>query len=380
MADRPTDKQLQAWKVTHGGSWGYDEQRRKITLRHTWLDQAHIERGESMSDCVARRTRRRRDVEETAEVAGDGTVRGLLDDWLLHASINAKAQTISSYTTSAKHIARYLGATTKVRDLTSKKIEAMFAAHTQGRRSSTVKTLSNHWGQVRRYGARHKMLPRELASDLAEAELPKLGVNDSKDKEWFDLHDFEVVRSHLIADRTPQNMMFLTMMLCGLRPGEALGLKWQYVDLVKRQLRADAVIERHGLWTHTMKTDRHHPHAHRTIPIPADLALALRDIRPVDVDPNSFVFSERGKHLGVNVGVNHALRIAAECRVKPISPNGYRHTFASICRHNGMPYEQLAKLMGHKDTQQIIHTYGHPMAPTTPVDLDRFLGTAETDA
>jgi integrase len=64
-------------------------------------------------------------------------------------------------------------------------------------------------------------------------------------------------------------------------------------------------------------------------------------------------------------------------QVPRVSPNGYRHTFASVCRHHGMPYEQLAKLMGHRDATMIITTYGHPIVNTAPVDLDRYLGNPE---
>jgi integrase len=73
----------------------------------------------------------------------------------------------------------------------------------------------------------------------------------------------------------------------------------------------------------------------------------------------------------LDTGAKH---IAREAGVRFVNPNGYRHTFASICRHRGMPYEVLAKLMGHKNVRMIVLHYGHPVVDPAALDLSLYLG------
>jgi integrase len=56
---------------------------------------------------------------------------------------------------------------------------------------------------------------------------------------------------------------------------------------------------------------------------------------------------------------------------RAITPNGFRHTNASLLIAAGYSYTNIAEHLGHKNTQMLILVYGHPtgrlLDPTTMV-------------
>jgi integrase len=380
------------------GSWGYDPARGKITLRHRWDGKAYTERGDTADDCLARRNRRRRDATVQAALVGDGTMGALLEAWFAHASRGKKQGTIRNYRWSIDHISRRIRPETSVTDLTVTAVEELWTSVADEGIVSGLATMRSHLGMALDFGERRDMIPSDIRQRLRSAEFPRLPPRGSGHR-WFSLEDYATVRAHLLARGGTRNTLFLTMLLCGLRPGEALGLRWEHVDLENRTLRVEGTIERYGTtrgaYSTRLKTDHRHECAHRILPLPADLTLALQRLRlaalptehyveqiagpPLRAD--GFVFVEgvdarsRGQLTTDDAVWRHALKVAAAARLEHINPNGYRHSFASMCRHNGMPYEELAKLMGHKTTQMIIQTYGHSIKATSPSDIDRFLNT-----
>lgn len=372
-------------RLPHGmGSLGYDAARRQITLRHRWNGRPWIERGESIAECERKRDRRRRDMDMRAGLAGDGTLGGLLEGWFEFEVASCKAvDTLKGYRNTINHLDRHLGTDVATHDIGVQAWEDMLAAVVgAGLGTASLGKLRTHVGMALAFGLRRSLVPASVLDAWRVAKAPQMPALDSRHV-WFDLDDYAVVRSHFIRDRQCRNILFAVMLLCGLRPGEALGLKWEYVDLGRRVLRVEGRIERRNQpeWSPVLKTDHLHRFAHRSVPIPADLALVLAE-RPRD---DELVFIEdtgraKGRLVRFDAMQDHARATASNLRVQYVNPNGYRHSFASMCRHNHMPYEVLAKLMGHKDTREIIATYGHPMVDAASVDLDRYLGTPEGGA
>jgi integrase len=382
MAERPKVDELPVMSRGDGG-WGFDEKRSKITLRHRWHGKQHIERGETPQECLIRRDRRRRDADVRATLSGDGTVGGLLAAWLEFQQEGRAAGTAVSYNWTIKRVRRLLGADVLVTELNIGDIETMYARAAREIPGS-INKFRAHVNMALDFGVRRKLMPAAVREELRQAIVPPIQVRAPLgEQRWFDLADYVRVRGYLLAHREARNALFLTMLLCGLRPGEAMGLRWEYVDLDARVLRVEGTIGRVGTdkdrYTRVLKTDRPNNRcAHRQVPIPGDLKLVLDQLPRID----EFVFIEdiartRGQRIGFRAVEHHAHEISMRLQVPRVSPNGYRHTFASVCRHHGMPYEQLAKLMGHRDATMIITTYGHPIVNTAPVDLDRYLGNPE---
>lgn len=384
MAERPTTYPPLA---DGEGSWGYEEDRRKIVLRHYWPlggkaagSKLYPERGETFQECIDKRTRRRRDLDRRAGVSGPETLADLLDLWFEHVATNKAERTRNSYLTTINHLTRELGAETHPMDLTVEAFEAMGKRLVEQRGLGTGSMAKRrcHLSMALGFAARRKMISPELHLELSLAEWPDMPPTTG-DKRWHDLTAFGKVRRHLVENPGVRNTLFAVQMLAGLRPGEALGLKREFVDGEARLLRVEGqIIEPHPLWTTVLKTDHLHRRAHRTIPMVADLTLLL-DALPdegelyfiEDVGPN------RGQSITFGMMNDHARKICDVLRLPYVPPNGYRHTYASANLHHGMQPEQLAVLLGHLNTTEIMRTYGHLMKGMTPPDADRYLGTPQ---
>lgn len=398
------------------GGWGWEPARRVITLRYRH-DDGHpdIERGTTPEECKTKRKRKERDRMLAASVTGDGTVGSLLERWLTDV-IRGKADgTVDNYRRSVRYITGQIDPLTPVISLTPTMVTVMFAELAEpgrttgpcrnGRRSRTRRALGKrslhvvktHLNMALDFGVENDLIPADVRIKLKAYKVPV--VAKPAKPEWFDLADYDKMTAYLAGHLDVRNAVFVVMLLCGLRVGEALGLRWKYVDLERGVLRVEGQMvragSRRGGWTTVLKTDHAHNFAHRAVPIPG-LALTVlewlkatrvespgvvQDNRGRDISVDEFVFVERSGDCSGGVvpasAINrHTLRLAAEVGVKALCPKGYRHTFASVCIHNGMVYELLAKLMGHQDTTQIIQTYGHPMIDPATIDLERYLGGA----
>jgi integrase len=368
-------------RIAHGdGTWSYDAGRSKIELRHLVDGKRYVERGETTDECIAKRNRRRRDIADLQGLANAGSsLDRMVDEWMAFDGRGKSPQTIGGYRWSMEHVKRHLGHL-EATEVGLRDLETMYVALIDGGMSaaSLVKLRSN-LKMAFDYGIRHGFVSETSATLVRRSKMPG-GAQRSRSKLWFNLSEYETVRQHLVVDRSVRHSLMLSILLAGLRPGEALGLKWDHVDIPGAVLRVEGQIQRPRIgvpatYSTDLKTDRHGDHAHREVPIAGDLKLVLAELqRTAD---SEFVFSEWGSHVPINALQDTARAIAADAGVRYVNPNGYRHTFASVCRHHGMPYEQLAKIMGHADASMIIQTYGHPLVAPTAVDLDRYVGSVE---
>jgi integrase len=366
-------------KLARGqGSFGWDEARGKVTLRHRWGGQAHIERGDTFEECEIRRDRRRRDLDVRASLAGDSALAAVVAGWLEFQEQGHAEQTNIAYRWSARNIMLGLGIDADLMTATVGDVEDMWTALGRRLGPASMTKVRTHWGMILDYAGRRKCVTPDRLDELRSARVPP-STPVAVRRTFHDLAGFTLARNYLVADGGPLAGLFLLMMLCGLRPGEAMGLQWRYVDLAAGTLRVEGTIKRgrtanRGTYSTVLKTDHRHAYAHRTVPLATDLRLALPALQRHAT--GDFVCP--GPHgdgwLSFDAVRVYARDLALALRVGHVTPNGYRHTFASVARHNGMPYEVLAKLMGHATTAEIIHTYGHPVADVTTPDIERYLG------
>ncbi len=180
-----------------------------------------------------------------------------------------------------------------------------------------------------------------------------------------------------LAERLPDQplgAMFLLMLRCGLRPGEAVAVHWDDLD-------GDVLHIRHGLQrdggraeiVRQLKTKN----SERPIRLPGEVVAAIAQHRkqqtrdrlaaPVWLHPELMFTSSNGglvdpanlrrswkaicRDLNVTVTVGDKTRHPA--------PNELRHSCVSMLAYMGIPNEQIAALVGHTTTRMIEQTYGH---------------------
>ena len=186
----------------------------------------------------------------------------------------------------------------------------------------------------------------------------------------------EQARTFLAAtEGTPLVGMWVTMAYLGVRPGEAAGLSWDDIDdrgvvHVRRarklgELGAAVVGATKNAWSV------------RSLDAPPAVLSALRARRKQQArerlaagglwaNPNDLVFtSPTGRPTDpALVRREFAAVIERAGLGDGWTPNHLRHTAASLMAHAGVPIEEVADQLGHRDTRMASLHYRHRIKPT----------------
>jgi integrase len=160
-----------------------------------------------------------------------------------------------------------------------------------------------------------------------------------------------------------------TALLTGCRSGELLALTWDRVDLERGALRVDRSLawvpgaERgYGKSTPVLgppKTDS----SYRTLEMAPDLVHDLKVWRlqsRYSKDEDCVFANSLGKPLHrafLHKGLRAALGRCAD--LPHVDVHGLRHSFASIMIGLGKPVTQVAKILGHKNSDITLKVYSH---------------------
>ena len=186
--------------------------------------------------------------------------------------------------------------------------------------------------------------------------------------------------------------LWYVLLTTGLRPGEALALKWRHVDMEKREVKVRATLTRIGVrgWKLTKpKTEK----SRRTVPLPDVTVRELRrwkaqqSLERLAAGPmwrdHGFVFTNRhGGPLNLSNLARRCFRRVMERAglggygpEVPDKPRGQpgpkrrrlfipshrmyalRHTFASLLLADGVPLWLVSQLMGHTNITTTANNY-----------------------
>jgi len=181
--------------------------------------------------------------------------------------------------------------------------------------------------------------------------------------------------------------LFSVALACGLRLGEATGLKWEDVDLetgevqVKQQLQ---VVDK-TLVLQTLKTEK----SHRALVLPAVCIEALKAHRKRQLEERlkagdrwvdtGLIFTTyrqtkegKGRRMKVGAGLHprNVLRVfyhlldSAEPEIPRIRFHDLRHSAASLLIAEGVELVEVSKLLGHSEIRTTSDLYAHLMKPT----------------
>ena len=146
------------------------------------------------------------------------------------------------------------------------------------------------------------------------------------------------------------------MLLLGLRPGEAVALKWQDVDTNNKVLYVAGARKwtPNGYVIGATKTRR----SVRSLAMPPKLIEAFAHLERHGDD--DLCFPGRWGGVKDSSAMRHQLnRICNAAGITPITPYELRHTAASLLSDAGVPIEVLADLLGHTTTTMLEQVYRH---------------------
>jgi integrase len=155
----------------------------------------------------------------------------------------------------------------------------------------------------------------------------------------------------------PDEALWLSMLLLGLRPGEAVALRWCDLDLDQQVLHVAQARKRNpsGPVIGPPKTRR----GVRALRMPPALVRAVSHLEPGP--PEALAFPTRSGNLRDDRTLER--RLATLCRRAgidpPARPYELRHSAASLLSDAGVPIEVLADLLGHTSTQMLEQVYRH---------------------
>lgn len=155
----------------------------------------------------------------------------------------------------------------------------------------------------------------------------------------------------------------------GFRVGEGMAVCWSDVDFENKVIYTHRRYSGDKQKFVPAKTDT----SIRSIPVDDELLKVLQELRKEqdmvlfdreEVGKEDMVFYDRRYKIPTNSGLNKYLRVCLEelgIGNQEMTATAGRHTYGSYLLSQGIDIWVVAKILGHKDIQQIIKTYGHAL-------------------
>ena len=248
--------------------------------------------------------------------------------------------------------------------------------------SRTSRRSWNYLNQACQHALRKRSIKRNPAADvLLPARKP------SKPRKSFTIEQAQ----KLLADAIPADprpAMWLTALMCGLRPGELAGLRWCYVDLDSEEPTIEVAerameVGKKYVGQGPPKTER----SKRRIGLhPLLVAALLRHREESRVlglyDQEGFVFGTRN---GTPMAISNLRRAFNELSERAGLGSDWttyelRHSFVSLVADQLDDLVKVADLAGHVDTRTT-EGYRHQVRPSIPHAIEawnRLLDQAES--
>ncbi len=280
-----------------------------------------------------------------------------LDRWLeAAAKPRLGASSYSDYERLLRYYVRPELGATPLQKLTALDIQKVYAG--MSARNLSPRTVQ-YTHRILRNALEQAVKWRVLTHNPAQhVELPK------QVRREMDFMTDEESRRFLTAARTSPHYAFFTLLLStGLRPSEALALRWQDVDLKRHALRITRTVKRHGgVWLFDEpKTKK----SRRVVDYPMSLNEVLLEHRAKQAEligEGELVFSSlEGTPLhekNILTRYYRPLLTAAELP-KEMRLYDLRHTHASLLLLAGVHPKVVSERLGHSSVVITLDTYSH---------------------
>lgn len=251
---------------------------------------------------------------------------------------------------------------------TTERLERVFTAmDAEGKSTSTIDRSWNYLNQACQHALRLRRIKRNPAADVM---LP--ARKPSKPRKSFTIEQAQ----RLLVDAIPADprpAMWLTALMCGLRPGELAGLRWCYVDLDSEAPTLEVAerameVGKKYVGQASPKTER----SKRRIGLHALLVAALRRHR--DESRLLGLYGDEGLVFGTRNGTPMAISNLRRAFKQLCERAGLgtdwatyelRHSFVSLVADQLDDLVKVADLAGHIDTRTT-EGYRHQVRPSIP--------------
>ena len=254
----------------------------------------------------------------------------------------------------------------------TERLEAVFAGMAD--KNYATSTIDRTWGYLNQACQYALRLRGIKINPVADVMLP--ATRPPKARKSFTIEQAQ----RLLVDAIPSDprpAMWLTGLMCGLRPGELAGLRWPYVDIDSDQPSIDVVeraleVDDKYVGQAVPKTAR----SRRRIGLHSLLVAALTrhrdDMRMLGLyEPEGFVFCSRNRTPLTMSNLRRAFRTL--CKRAGLGEDWttyeLRHSFVSLVADQLDDLVKVADLAGHVDTRTT-QGYRHPVRDSLPHAID----------
>lgn len=333
------DQQTGKWKQKWEGSWETKREAQKVLRSRIEEQETTFERKTDSS-----------------------TMAVYLDHWLQTYCVPHLApNTIRGYRVNIeKHIVPNIG-TIPLNKLQPKDIQGLYAKLLQdGLSGTSVRYVHNNLHKALGAAVKAELIPRNPA-DLVDP--PRV--------DRFEAQALTPEQAVTLISACEGHEIYLPVLLAltlGLRRGEALGLRWEDVDLVSRTItiRRSATFTKTGVILGTTKTKN----SRRSLIIPEILHVALLQAEATQADRKAQLGAgynalglvccrEDGQPFTANA-LFHQFHDLLEASSLPlIRFHDLRHTNATLMLRNAIPAKIVSSMLGHSSIGITLDTYSH---------------------
>jgi integrase len=317
--------------------------------------------------------------------AENNTVEEFLSNWL-NTSVrdNVRPRTFENYRLQVRqHIIPALGRM-KLKNLSPAHVQGFYRSKLDaGLKPSTVRYIHAVLHRALEQAVRFNLIPFNPASRV---DPPKIRQDEITPL------DAEQARTFLeVAKGDRYECLYVLSLTCGLRMGEALGLKWSDIDLDKGTLRVNRQLQRmrrDGDRSGTLEFSEPRNVSRRTLDLPQRAVEALRTHRKRQVEERArakhyedtaLVFATgKGTPVDAQNIVNRLFKpLLRRAGLPDIRWHDLRHTYATLLLSRGTHPTYVQKSLGHASVQLTLDRYSHwmpSMGRNTAEGIDEALG------
>jgi integrase len=325
---------------------GYDGRGKRITRKAS--DKTKTEAKAKLTEMV-------RDLDDGLPIAANGyMVADAVRAWLSNGLRGRDPDTVSNYTCLAEaHVIKSIGGKS-LRQLSAEDVDKWLSAESKKVSTRTLRLVHSILARSIRHAQARDKVKRNVAL-LCDVPTGRPG----RPSKSLTLEQETAVIS--AAAGSSLYAYIVLSLLIGARTEELRALRWRHVDLAGNPDAAPPVPPSIEVWRSVRSGgDTKTKKSRRTLAIPQRCAGALGALwdgrRCKHAEPNQcdcLVFvSQAGTPLDAH-NVRRGFRnVVAKAGLAPKewTPREMRHSFVSLLSDDGMPIEQIARLVGHTST------------------------------
>lgn len=247
----------------------------------------------------------------------------------------------------------------------------------------TVAMAFNLLSQIMEYA----ILPLRIIKEnpcKENIQRPTIKTRKIDSQKYWSESELKYFLGHPLTQRDLYYRMYLIHSTFGMRPGEICGISLYDVSLELRRLSLNHGIDKKG-----RLTDLKNSGAQRTLHIPQQLLSVFQEqiecsnILRAENESYPYLFTTTvGTRITPDAYCQHFQRLISRInrdniksktgiQLKPLTPYGLRHTFATLSLYKGIPHKVIAEIMGDS-VETVLNNYVHVQDDTAANSLELF--------